>query len=89
MWTTFKVFIEFVTVLFLFYVLFFWPQDMWNLSSLTRDQTCTLGRRSLNCWTTREVPRGNNFLKSQAQFKSASGSFLNKIFFLFCSEFPH
>ena len=28
MWTIFKVFIEFVTILLLFYVLFFWPQGM-------------------------------------------------------------
>ena len=28
MLTIFKVFIEFVTILFLFYVLFFWPQDV-------------------------------------------------------------
>ena len=28
-----KVFIEFVTILLLFYVLVFWPQGMWNLSS--------------------------------------------------------
>ena len=35
--TIFKVFIEFVTILLLFYVLVFWPQDMWDLSFLTRD----------------------------------------------------
>ena len=37
----FKVFIEFVAILLLFYVLFvfFWPQDMWDLSSPTRDRT--------------------------------------------------
>ena len=28
MWTIFKVFIEFVTILLLFYVLFFWPLEM-------------------------------------------------------------
>ena len=43
MWTIFKVFIEFVTILFLFYVFVFWPQGMWDLSSLTRDRTCTPG----------------------------------------------
>ena len=42
MWIIFKVFIEFVTILHLFYVLVFWPQGMWDLNSLTRDQTCTL-----------------------------------------------
>ena len=58
MWTIFKVFIEFVTILPLFYVLVFWPRGMWDLSSLTRDRThtpCT-GRWSLNHWTAREVP---------------------------------
>ena len=42
MWTSFKVFIEFVTTLLLSYVLdflFFWPQGMWDLRSLTRDRT--------------------------------------------------
>ena len=43
---------------FCFMFWFFWPQGMWDLSSLTGDQTripC-IGRRSLNHWTTREVP---------------------------------
>ena len=59
MWTTFKVlFIEFVTILLLFYSLFFWLQGRWGLSSLTRDQTCIpwIGRQSLVYWTTGEVP---------------------------------
>ena len=30
MWTIFKVFIEFVTVLLLFYVSVFWPRGMWD-----------------------------------------------------------
>ena len=42
MWTIFKVFIEFITVLILFYVSVFWPQGMWELSSGSgRDQTWT------------------------------------------------
>ena len=41
MWNFFKVFIEFVAVLLLLYVLVFWPGDMWDLSSLPRDQTHT------------------------------------------------
>ena len=41
MWTAFKVFIEFVTMLLPFYVLFFWPGGMWDLSFLTRDQMST------------------------------------------------
>ena len=58
MCTIFKVFIESVTVLLLFYVLVFWPWGTWDLSSPTRDRTCTpcSGRLSLNHWTTREVP---------------------------------
>ena len=46
------------TVLLLFYVLVLWPRDMWALSSLTRDWTCTpcIGRWSLNHWTVREIP---------------------------------
>ena len=39
MWTILKVFIEFVTILLLFYVLVFWPRGMWDLSSPTNDQT--------------------------------------------------
>ena len=60
MWTIFKVFVEFVPILLLFYVLILGGlQGMWDLSSLTRDQTCTpcLGRQSLNHWTTRELPK--------------------------------
>ena len=58
MWTIFKVFIEFVTILLLFYVLLFWLRGMWDLSSPTRDQTRNrcIERRSLNHWTAREVP---------------------------------
>ena len=64
MWTIFKVFIEFVTILLVFYVLVFWPWGMWGLSSPTRGQTLTpwIGRQSLNHWTTREVPRWYSFI---------------------------
>ena len=40
MWTIFKVFIEFVTILLLFHVLVFWPWGNWDLSSPTRYRTC-------------------------------------------------
>ena len=30
MWTVFQAFVEFVTVLFLIYVLLFWLQGIWN-----------------------------------------------------------
>ena len=58
MWVTFKVPIEPVTTLLLFYALTFWPQDMWDPSSLTKDWNCTpcTGKQSPNHWTAREVP---------------------------------
>ena len=37
MWTIIKVCIELVMVLLLFSVLVFWPQGMWDLSSLTKN----------------------------------------------------
>ena len=56
--TFFKVFIEFVIILLLFFMFcFFWPRGTWYLSSLTRDWTripC-IGRQSLNHWTAREI----------------------------------
>ena len=50
--------LNFVIILLLFYVLFFRPQSIWDLGSLTRDQTCTPcdGRQSLNHWIARKVP---------------------------------
>ena len=58
MWTIFKVFVEFVTILFLFYGLVFWPWSIWALSIPSRDWTHTpcVGRQSLNHCTAREVP---------------------------------
>ena len=52
MWTILKVFIEFVTILLLFYVLVFWPHGMGDLTSPTRDWShihC-IGWWSLNHW---------------------------------------
>ena len=61
MWTIFKDFIEFVTILLLFYVLVFLVVRLfwWDLIFPTRDRTGTpcIGRQSLNHWTTREVPK--------------------------------
>ena len=76
MWTILKVFIEFVTILLLFHVLIFWPEGMQDLSSLTRDRTCTpcIGRRSLNHWTTREVPLPSS--EAQALYQVPSMYFL-------------
>ena len=39
MWTIFKIFTEFVTILLLFYVLDFWLQGVWDLSFPTNDWT--------------------------------------------------
>ena len=59
---TFKVLIEFVRILLLFYILGVYfcfppPPDIWNLSSLTRDWTYNplIGRWNLNHWTAQEV----------------------------------
>ena len=54
----------FVRVLLLFSALVFWPQGMWDPSSVTRDGTHTPlhWRRSLNHWTTKEVPSLTFFL---------------------------
>ena len=54
----FKVFFEFVTGFLLFSGLAFQFQSTWDLSSLSRDQTCAsrTGRWKLNRWATREVP---------------------------------
>ena len=60
MWTIFKVLIGFVTTLLLGFFVAFFFFGVWNLSSLTRDQTHTLciGWQILNPWTTREVCLG-------------------------------
>ena len=64
MWTIFKVFIEFVTTLLLFYVLVFWLRGMWDLNFPTRDWTHTpcSGRWSLNQWTSRKIPTAFFFI---------------------------
>ena len=61
----FKGFIEFVTILLLFYVLVGWLWGIWDPSSLTRDWTCTayIERQSSNHSTTREVPIEELFIK--------------------------
>ena len=65
MWTIFffKSFIEFVTILLLFYVLCFWPQGMWDLwpQGILPNQGWNPGplhwKVSLHCWSTREFPQ--------------------------------
>ena len=63
--TIFKVFIEFVTVLLLFYVLVFHSWGLWDLRSPTRHQTWTpcSEKQSLNQCTVREVPQYSLFSK--------------------------
>ena len=60
LWTHFEVFIEFITILllFLWVLLFFWSQGMWDPSSPTRHQTHTpcIGGWNPNHWT--KVPKG-------------------------------
>ena len=54
---SFEIFIEFVTILLLFYFIF-WLWGMWDPGSLMRDQTCTpyIEKRSLNDWAARGKP---------------------------------
>ena len=42
MWTVFKVFIEFFTILLRFHVLVFWPQSTWDLGFPTRFEPTAL-----------------------------------------------
>ena len=62
MWTTFKVFPEFVTVVLLFYVLVFWPRGMWDPDQGPNPHPVT-GRGSLNHWIAREIPLHRFLLK--------------------------
>ena len=58
MWTIFKVLLlNLLQYCFCCLCSIFWLWVTWNLSSLTRDWTCTscIGRQSLNHWTTKEV----------------------------------
>ena len=77
MWTVFKVFIKFVTILFLLYVLVFWTWDVCDLSSLTRYRSGTpcIGRQSPTYWTATEVPWMTlNLTFSCAIFQNSTGS---------------
>ena len=59
MWTIFKVFIEFVTILLRFYVLVFWPRGEASGILAPRSgiepEPPAVEARGLNHWTTREV----------------------------------
>ena len=61
MWTIFKVFIEFVTILFLFYISIFWTQGdacgiLAPLSGIKFTPPCN-GKWSFNHWATGEAPQ--------------------------------
>ena len=73
MWTIFKVVIQFITELFLFYIFVFWPRVIWDLSSPTRAEIHTpcVRRQSLNNWTTREV-RTVNLKKKKSRLRAHS-----------------
>ena len=75
-----EVFIEFGTILLLFYVLVSCPKDRKDLSSLSKDQTHTscIGRQSLNHWTARKVPKLGCFEYA-----------LDKSFHVHDLQFPH
>ena len=73
MWTIFKVVIQFITELFLFYIFVFWPRVIWDLSSPTGAEIHTpcVRRQSLNNWTTREV-RTVNLKKKKSRLRAHS-----------------
>ena len=57
MWTIFKVFIAFVTILLRFYVSVFEPQGVWDLRSLLGIEPIHLHWKvKPNHWTTKEIP---------------------------------
>lgn len=82
--------IEFVTILPVFYVFFFWPQGIWDHSSLTRDQTHKLciGKWSLNHCTIREVPE-SPIISKQLPFTSAISSIVFPTLILNCQYFKN
>ena len=94
MCTIFKVFIESFTILLLFYVSVSW-HEMWTLSSMIRDWTCTpcIRRQSLNRWTTREVPDCIFTVASPKVIEFLIPSFLPQGLFLLasfiCLWWPH
>ena len=57
------------------------PHSMWDLPSVTRDQTCVhhIGRQILNCWTTRDSPR----ISFKVRFPSVKHPLQMKTFFFF------
>ena len=67
-WTIYRVFIELVTILFLFYVLFiFLPGSILDLTFLTRVPTCIagcIGRERLHHRIARKVPTQQISLKT-------------------------
>ena len=81
MWAILKGFIKFVTVLLLLYVLIFWPQGIWDLSSLTRDRTRVpcIERGRLNHWTTSEVPTEGSFDDAREERKNWESYVFQKV----------
>ena len=79
MWTIFKVFLEFVTILLLVYILVFWLQGMWDLRSLTRDRTCTLcpGRWSPKHWAIGKSPLITASKKKKRQKQASLSPLIN------------
>ena len=85
-----KVFIEFLTVLLLFYALVFGPWSMWNLSSPTWDgiHTPSLVRLSLNHWKTRDIPTLSVSMNPVSLLRLPSGPPFGFISLGFCCFLP-
>ena len=90
MWAIFKVFIEFIAILLLFYVLWFGgifqPWVMWDLIFLTRDQTHTvyIAKWNLKQWTKKEVLK-TLFLKYSQAFPFSRDCYVSICFELLSS----
>ena len=56
-----------IVCFFFSFLLLFWPQGLWDLSSLTRDRTSTpcIRKWNLNHWTTRQVPTSSHFVENE------------------------
>ena len=84
MWTIFKVFIEFITILPLFYIWGLGAQGMWDRSPSTRAHTLTPcpGRGSCNHWISREVPprHSSTLVSSHSLCCAVNRGFISLIF---------
>ena len=82
--------IDFVTILLLVYVLFFWPPDLWHLTSPTREWSHSpcIRRRSLYPWSSRQVPTVSRTLRDTLFTHSYPPSLIFSVRFHSKEEYP-